>query len=293
MSFYPQPNEWTCGPFALKNALIIHGIMVDEKEISRIAGTHWWSGTDEIQLAKAARAFGCDLQMVRKYQAERARRVLTSFLRQGIPTLLCVQEWSHWIAVVKEEKGKFILLDSVDPAVLTISSWSTLRNTWVYHQQDPYDDESVHTIYDLHPVIPRVRIKTRANMSLARARYLRHKNNRNFARLWDEYLEDLLSICKARTPLSENVFSLGEFLRRHEAMILDQVEFWHGRVDRRAARKILENMHLVADTYGLVVHQEDEKRAIAGLTAILMLWAAGKYGVDPVYEAAPVKRRRR
>ena len=27
--FYPQPNEWTCGPFALKHALLALGRMVD------------------------------------------------------------------------------------------------------------------------------------------------------------------------------------------------------------------------------------------------------------------------
>jgi len=292
MAFYPQPNLWQCGPFALKNALIMHGILVDEKEIGRIAGTHWWSGTDEMQLGKAARAYGCRLPMIRKYDPGKSRRELTGYLRRGIPCLLCVYEWSHWLAVVKEEKGNFILLDSKDPAVLTISSWSGLKKIWVFHQQDQYDAESVHTVYDLHPVIPTFRVKTRANFSLARARYLRRKSNRSFARLWDEYLEDLLAICKARTPLSEKVFSLGEFLRRHESMILDQVEFWHGHVNRRAARKILQNMHLVADTYGLVIHEEDEKRAIAGLTSILMLWAADKFGVSGVYGTATESKSR-
>ena len=286
MAFYPQPNQWQCGPFALKNALIMHGILVDEKDISRIAGTHWWSGTDEMQLGKAARAFRCRLLMIRKHSPDKARRELVSHLRRGIPCLLCVFEWSHWVAAVKEEKGNFILLDSRDPAVLTISSWSALKNIWVYHEPDEYDEESVHTLYDLHPVIPKFRVKTHAKFSLARARYLRRKSNRSFARLWDEYLEDLLAICKARTPLSEKVFSLGEFLRRHESMILGQVEFWHGNINRSAARKILQNMHLVADTYGLVIHKEDEKRAIAGVTSLLMLWAAGKYGVTSVYETS-------
>ena len=32
-----------------------------------------------------------------------------------------------------------------------------------------------------------------------------------------------------------------------------------------------------------VVREEDEKRAIAALTARLSLWAAGKYGVNPAY----------
>jgi hypothetical protein len=129
--------------------------------------------------------------------------------------------------------------------------------------------------------------------SLARAKYLRRSENRNFAQQWDAYVEDLLVICKPRTARSSNVFSLGEFFRRHEGMILDQVDLWHGDMDRRQARKILRNMHFVADTYGLVIHEEDEKRAIAGITAILTLWAGGKYGIQPVYQTVPKRRRGR
>ncbi len=284
MSFYPQPGEWQCGPFALKHALIMHGLLVAEKDIARIAGTHWWNGTNEIQLGKAARAFNCDFLMIRKYDSEHARKELNGFLRDRIPTLLCVDEWEHWLVVVKQEKGKYILLDSEDPAVLTIVTWPQLRNRWAYHRQDEYDKDTIHTVYDLHPVVPRFRVKTQATVSIDRARYLRRKSNRALAHSWDEYLEDLLAICKARTPLSENVFSLGEFFRRHEEMILDQIDYWHGKLNRREASVILRNMHLVADTYGLVIHQEDEKRAIAGIATLLTIWAAGKYGASSIYD---------
>ncbi len=91
MGFYPQPNLWQCGPFALKHALVTLGISANEDAISALAGTRWWSGTDEFQLAKAARKFGCDLLMTRRYDAYTARRELISYLRRGIPALLCVQ----------------------------------------------------------------------------------------------------------------------------------------------------------------------------------------------------------
>jgi len=78
--FYPQPNEWTCGPFALKHALLALGRMVDVNQISSTARTHWWSGTNEIQLARAARAFECDLVLERRADAEQARKVLVNDL---------------------------------------------------------------------------------------------------------------------------------------------------------------------------------------------------------------------
>lgn len=290
MGIYPQPNLWQCGPFALKHALLMHGILVNERDISRLAGSHWWNGTDEVQLARVARQFGCELEMVRKLDADLARRELVSYLRRGVPALLCVYEWSHWVTAVKEEKGQFILLDSRNPAVVTIAPWSKLRNMWVYHEEDEYDPDTIHTLYDLHPVIPQGRVKTRAKFSLARARYLRRKANRAFAQLWDVYVNDLLAICKPRSSRSTKGLSLGEFFRRHEAMLLDQVDYWHGGVERIAAKRILDNMHFVADTYGLVIQTEAEKRAIAGISVILGLWAAGEYGVNGVYQVQKRKR---
>ncbi|MEO8168120.1 MAG: hypothetical protein ABI623_07735, partial [bacterium] len=242
------------------------------------------NGTDETQLGRAARFFKCDLGLVRRHNLVDAKHELLEYLRRGIPSLLCVYDWSHWVTVVKAEGGKFILLDSRDDAVLTILTWSELKNRWAYSEQDEFDEKHWRTMYDLHPVIPRFRIRTKAKFSIARARYLRRPENRKLALGWDEYLGDLMAIAKPRTLLSRRVFSLGEFLRRHEHMILDQVDYWHGSIDRKAAFKILQNMHFVADTYGFVIHDEDEKRAIAGITSILTLWAASRFDVLPVYE---------
>ncbi|MCW9095494.1 MAG: hypothetical protein OQJ74_06610 [Ignavibacteriaceae bacterium] len=44
MSFYPQPNKYQCGPFALKYALVMLGIFASEKSIAKRAGSTWWFG---------------------------------------------------------------------------------------------------------------------------------------------------------------------------------------------------------------------------------------------------------
>ncbi len=293
MGFAPQPNTWECGPFALKHALVMLGIFADEKEISRIARADKAWGADETQLARAARRFDCDLTNERAHEPDEAKGLLLEYLGEGIPCLVCVQEWSHWVTVVKEEKGKFILLDSREKAVWTTPAWNQFKKLWVYHQKDANNRDIIASIYDFNPVVPRFRVQTRAMVSLSRARYLRRPENREFARQWDNYVEDLLALCKPRTALSANVLSLGEFLRRHGEMVLDQVAFWHGWVERPRAAKILKNLRFVADTYGLVIHEENEKRAIAGITALLTLWAGGRYGVTPVYQEIPKKPRRR
>jgi hypothetical protein len=289
MGFSTQPNFWQCGPYALKHALIMLGILVDERKITKVAGTDE-NGTDEKDLGRAARKFGCVLKEIRRDDPEEARRELVESLRNGNPCLICVHQWRHWVAIVKEEKGRFILLDSEDRAVLTIVGWERLMTIWGYR---PKNRRPSDILYDLYSLVPRFRVQTRARFSLARARFLRRPENRELARQWDEYLEDLLIICKPRTPLSENVISLGEFLRRHEAMIVSQIAYWHGRIEPKAVRKVLRNLRFVADMHGLVVHRDDEKRTIAGLTALLTLWAGSRYGVGPVYESRRNSRTRR
>ena len=66
-------------------------------------------------------------------------------------------------------------------------------------------------------------------------------------------------------------------------MIRAQVAYWHGGVVLDQLRRITGNLKFVADTYDLVVRQEDEKRAIAAITAMLTLWAASARGIGPVY----------
>ena len=293
MGFQPQSNRWQCGPFALKHALAILGIFADEREISRVAGTDRESGTDELQLTRAAHRYDCDLLHLRQYDTETARRELVSYLREDHPVLLCAYEWSHWVTVVNENRNRYVLLDSREEAVLRICTWPELEGMWVFHRRDPVNSQLVETLYDFHPVIPRYRVPTRADVSVKRARYLRRPENRELAKEWDKYVEDLLAICNPRTPLSSNVLSLGEFLRRHGDMMVDQVAYWHGWIEKRRARKVLSNLRFVADTYGLVIHEENEKRAIAGISALLTLWAGGRYGVTPVYQVSSRSRTRK
>ncbi len=284
MGIEPQPNLCECGPFALKHALIVLGISADEKTITRLATTTSKNGTNDEQLKRAARHFECNVPMIRRHDHEEARKELVSYLRRGFPTLLCIHDWNHWVTVVKSENGRFILLDSRDKAVLTIVTWGELMSQWVHKERDQFDRNHWESIYDLHPVVPKSRIHTKAKFSIRRAQYLRRPENRRLARFWDQYLADLMTIAKPRTMLSRKVISLGEFLRRHERMIVSQVDFWHGAVNRRRALKILRNLHFVAGTYGLVIHDEDEKRAIAGITSLLTLWASSRFGYPRVYE---------
>ncbi len=286
VGFYPQPNDWTCGPFALKHALVALGQMVHESDIAKQAQTHWWSGTDELRLAHAAHIYGCDLDYVRSTNAERSRKRLVADLRTKVPAILCVDDWEHWITVLRHHQGKFVVVDSNLDPVLNVLTWPQLRRRWVYCDVD-YDEDDPPTIYDYYAVRPRTRQPIHADFSLARVRHLRHSRNRKLAEHWDAYLDDLLTICRPRSARMNEPLSMGEFLRRNEKLIVSRTEYWHGDVEAGALARLMDNFQFVAETYGLVIPAVATKRALVDLAVLATMWLAAARGTAEMYGDGP------
>lgn len=293
VGLYKQPNDFTCGPYALKHALTVLGVLADPLHLTRLARTHWWSGTDETRLARAARAYGCTMPMVQFFEPDPARRGLVRYLSEGYPTLICVDGWEHWITVVHHERGRFVVLDSREAPVVGVLAWKELEARWRYEDEDEAIAGVIPVYYDLHPVKPRFRREMRARFSVARARYLRRPEHRDLGAHWDEYLGDLHQICRPRSPRHVEPLSMGEFLRRHGDVLVERVTYWHGGIDRDAVKRVLKNLDFVADTYGMVVPAAQTRRALADVTILLTLYAAARDGVRPLYGSDVRPRRRR
>jgi hypothetical protein len=282
MGLYRQPNDWSCGPFALKHALAVLGRVADEADIGQHARTHWWSGTDEIGLADAADAYDCDLPQVLARRSDKARKRLLEQLRQGVPVLLCVDDWGHWICVVRYEAARFVIIDSDLDPILNVLTWSQLERRWRYLDYD-YDEEDPPVRYDMYPVRPRFRRSLKADFSLQRVQYLRHKRNREFAHHWNTYLEDLLEICRPQSVQMVRPLSMAEFLRRHQELIVGRVDYWHGGVDRKFLLQLLKNFRFVAETYGLVIPEAKIKRATVDIAVLTAMWAFAAKGIGDMY----------
>lgn len=281
MGLYEQPNDWTCGPFALKHALVALGRLADESTISQVAHPHWWAGTDEVKLARAARAFDCDLPFIRRTDPDRAYQALARYISQRLPVILCVDDWGHWITVVRHEHERFVVIDSKSAPVLNVLSWGSLRNRWQYVEYDDWDEPQ--TLFDLHPLKPRFRVNVKAQFSVERAHFLRRAENADLAEHWDEYLGDLLEICRPRSARSCEALSMNEFLRRHQELLVSRVVYWHGDVHRDQVLRILRNFRFVAETYALVIPASSTRRALTDLSMLLALWAAAAHGVGEMY----------
>lgn len=286
-----QPNNFTCGPYALKHALTMLGVLAEPQKVSRLAKTHWWSGTDEVRLARAARAYHCDMPLLRKLNERDARKTMVRSLTRGEPVLTCVDEWQHWIVVVHHEKGRFVAIDSREMPVVVVMTWKELAKRWVYVDTEGEDEAAGSEIYDMFPVRPRARRKLRARFSVARARMLRRPENRDVSLCWDQYLGDLLAVCRPRSPHHVQPLTLGEFLRRHQKLVVERVTYWHGAVERAEVNRVLRNLRFVADTYGMVIPAAGTRRAFTDIIALLTLWAAGRRAVDPMYMVAKRSRK--
>ncbi len=278
MSFYPQPDKYRCGPFALKYALVMLGIFKNEKEIALTAGSTWWAGTDEIGLARAARRYKCKLKYFHSDNRLEAKQLLNNQLKKGFPTLLSVNNWEHWCTVVNYTKGKYIVIDSELDKVISIESSKRLIGRWKY-----VDKENKTKSYDGYSLIPNFRVQTKAKFTLEKAHQLMLNTNEDLAKKWDDYFNDLIAICKPRSNKMYNFISFKDFMRRNENKIVSKVANWHGDPSYAELKKILRNMKFVADVYDLVIPINEEKNALIDITTLLTLYACGKYGMDPIY----------
>ncbi|MFA7288312.1 MAG: cysteine peptidase family C39 domain-containing protein [Melioribacteraceae bacterium] len=278
MSFYPQPNKYQCGPFALKYALVMLGIFKDEDQIGIIAGSSWWSGTDEMGLARAARRFNCKMKHFQSSDPDDARRALIKELKDGYPCILSVKNWEHWCTVVSHQKGQFVVIDSEQDKVISVQSERQLLRLWKY-----YDKASKEKSYDGYALVPKFNVFTRAKFTPEKAKIVMYDKNEDLAKKWDIYTNDLMQVCLPRTKQNYKIITFSEFLRRNESNLIHRVANWHGEPSYSELKKVLLNMKFVAELYDLVIPEKNEKRAAIDIAALLMMYSCGKYGMYPIY----------
>jgi hypothetical protein len=266
MGIYPQPNAWLCGPFALKHALLLLGVHVNEKELAELAGTTP-DGTDEEELARAAERYGCALGTNRYMDAEGCRQALTAYVNQGIPTLLCIEQWDHWVTAAHEDDGTFVILDSRHAAVFRVLPWEYLRELLLFRMESTAAGE--RGIYDLHPLVPSGPRPLKPAVTVARARFLQEWNHRDVARDWLGLLDDALSIAEpAAGGGHAESLSPGTFFGRHESELLDEASDSNDALARSRARDVLRRLRFLSDVYGLQIPSGGEQAALAQVRRI-------------------------
>jgi ABC-type bacteriocin/lantibiotic exporter with double-glycine peptidase domain len=105
-----QERKYSCGPSALRAALYVLGHNVTEAALRRRAATTR-DGTDERGIIRAVNYYGHNSREYTSESLKRSWAWLKNNVSRGKPVLLCVDGWSHWVAVVGRLGGKLLVFD--------------------------------------------------------------------------------------------------------------------------------------------------------------------------------------
>jgi len=271
MAIYGQPNRWQCGPFALKHALLALGRFAHEDELARLAGSSELSGTDEKGLTRAARVLGCDLGFVRHKHADAAREALTETLSRGVPTLLCLDQWEHWVTAVSVQGDRFVVFDSHFEQPLRIESWPALKERLVYREQRRFRRR---TLYDFHPLTPRRPHGVRFWLTPRRAEELKGSKHGLLERDWDELARRVLALGVPAGLQLELGTPLADWIAAHRGQILEEAAQFSLLPDLAALGRALDEIGFVATLYGVLLRPEDERHAARRLAVMAVARAA-------------------
>jgi hypothetical protein len=262
MGIYGQPNTWQCGPFALKHALLGLGVFVHEDELARLAGSDVVRGTDERQLARAAHRFRTDLPVVRRGTVAGARAEIEAWLQRGIPVLLCLDQWDHWVTVVAADEGHVVLFDSKFDAPLLVTPWDEVTARLVY--QERRGAAWTRALYDIHPTLPR-RHGFRLRLTPPRARHLLRPDQVTLAARWDDHARHVLALALPVGDQMEFGTPLADFAASRRMAILERAAAGRAPLDHGAAARTLEGIAFAATLYGAVLPPDAEHRAVEQL----------------------------
>ena len=251
MGFSPQPNEWQCGPYALKYALLALAIPCDETALTRESGATR-QGTDERDLDRAARRHGCVLRVERSTTRDSARAALRGHLTRRTPVLLCVDQWSHWIVAVGSDADAAVVLDSRQAAVIQIVPWPKLMGRVAYR------GISGAALYDLQPLVPMSVPPARAAFTRARADFLLRPANRALRRGWEQYVRALLPLARPKSAQTEWTLPLANVVREGTPRVLGATT---GR-QRDLLRERLAHAAFVADAYDFEIGLDQTEHAL-------------------------------
>lgn len=132
-----QDTAENCGPAAMSNALSAMGITRTQAECEALCGTK--AGTSERQLfAALTRVNNLTPAALSESRAEVALLRIEAALRRGSPSILAVDDWGHWVAVVGMLGDRFLLADGGDNELILSVTAGELVRRWAGPGRKPY-----------------------------------------------------------------------------------------------------------------------------------------------------------
>ena len=264
MGFSQQDKDYSCGAAALRYALTFLGKNVGEKELRQASQTTFW-GTDEGGIVKAARRYACET-VVRNYRHfPAAFRSLMRYVQNGQPCILCVDGWTHWVAVAGASHNGVALFDPKSLEVAALIKPASLRRRWAHVKEG---DAASAPHYFFIAVRPRARHRHPKGV-VDQDVVLGLRKREDLREGWDRYLRDLLSVFDGGRKATGDSGPAWRFLAHHAPFLVETVASCDGEAPKRLYRAELQNLSVVARAYGLRTRPRDEKKALVSLACIL------------------------
>jgi hypothetical protein len=257
--------------------LLALGVFAREDELARAAGSTEHLGTDERGLRRAARLHGVELRLVRETGRQPARAVLETWLDRGVPVLLCIDQWEHWVTAVGADGEHVLVFDSKYDAPLRAEAWTDLLDRLVCRRRR-LGGLWIRSLYDLHPIVAGSAPRLRLALSPDRARVLAHPEHIMLASRWDEYARALAPLAFSAGVQLELGPDLEPFIRAHRTAIVERAV---GRSDAGAAEitlRVVDGLAFVAGMYRALLAPVVEAVAVAQLADAARTLSAGEPG---------------
>lgn len=106
-----QNKPYYCGPASVQNALLALGTKVSQDRLAYIMGTTEADGTDEDGIKRGILFMDRDVDEFATDHDMAAYGWVWNNAMLGRPTVLCADQWGHWIAVIGLLGKRLVLFD--------------------------------------------------------------------------------------------------------------------------------------------------------------------------------------
>lgn len=113
LPYHRQETDYTCGPAAMRAALLFHGVSVPESILSRWCGSSEKDGTHEDEMLRVMRLFYPKSHAKRRFGI----RGLQDALKHDHPCIVLIgthKPWSHYLCVEEVHAKSVYVLDPWD-----------------------------------------------------------------------------------------------------------------------------------------------------------------------------------
>ena len=265
-----------CAPTSLSACLAVLGIDASQREIARAAGKPFAiydAGLDEHEIKKAAVAFGARctfLLETDRRQGPSFAEKLRSHLRRGLPAVVVVWDFAHWVSCLcyLDDKDKFVVMDPTDndAAFRRRSERKFLAEAWNNSDDDEEPSQFFAILVERADGRPAKWKVSRAYLDLCA------KGSANTA---DQMAKDLREVARRAGGSGDDV-PLESVLEQHREGIVDAVDYWTAqtKIKKAELRELLEDFEVVAAAAGLRIPSDANHAAVvAQMTTIVATYA--------------------